>query len=185
MQEIIVSRRLCFIQGKVAFKIEAPYLAIKSIFDHQSVKDHYRYVERCDASPLAYFWGEAVSNCLRTFFLWERFRIEKNTKLALLDTLHVSRSQKCTDDRDKVYAVLGRTDWSDVVSSNYELSVEEVYQDLAKAYVEQRQSLMVLSYCLHSELSAGLPSWVPDWRVADDILPVQSIASVDGQFDGK
>lgn len=80
-----------------------------------------------------------------------------------------------TDDRDRVYAVLGicsDTERAMVGTPNYDLSVEELYIQIVVTFMRQHKSLNILCHrALFTkprpdleEREHRLPTWVPDWR---------------------
>jgi hypothetical protein len=94
------------------------------------------------------------------------------------------RFRKATDQRDKVYALIGlsssmQTDWVD-----YGLSVEETYETAARASIVASRRLDVLSHATpfttytdenlslkgyEKSKRLALPSWVPDWSLEFDL----------------
>lgn len=99
----------------------------------------------------------------------------------LLESLMVNRAFNATDQRDKVYAVLGmarvpmkagklsalQTHDNDSLVIDYSATVPAVYQYLAKYMINRDRNLDIL--CIlstHRNLgSSDLPTWAPDWRV--------------------
>lgn len=85
-----------------------------------------------------------------------------------------------SEPRDIIYAAKMLTPNAPNISPNYELSIMEVYRNAARAIIEDRDDLKILSYVLFSrrrheriwdstgDVSTGhewyWPSWVPDWR---------------------
>lgn len=80
-----------------------------------------------------------------------------------------------TDDRDRVYAVLGicsDTERAIVGTPNYDLSAEELYTQIVVSFMRQHKSLNILCHrALFTkprpdleETGQRLPTWVPDWR---------------------
>lgn len=80
-----------------------------------------------------------------------------------------------TDDRDRVYSVLGivsDTERAMVGMPNYDLSVEELYTQIVISFMRQHKSLNILCHrALFTkprpdleETGQRLPTWVPDWR---------------------
>lgn len=97
---------------------------------------------------------------------------------------------EATDDRDRVYAVLGicnDTDRAIVGTPDYTLSVEELYTQLVVKFMHQHKSLNILCHrALFTrrdpdleEPGRRLPTWVPDWRRWTDVAsrPVPSMVS--------
>lgn len=92
-----------------------------------------------------------------------------DTHLGLLDALSISRSRKCTDPRDHVYAVLGITRTS--IAPDYKKDTSWIWTMAALVAIEEDKSLNVLSLCQtapvdeeasNNETEPALPSWVPN-----------------------
>ena len=86
----------------------------------------------------------------------------------------IERSQhcKCSDPRDRVYAVLNmlQTFERDVkIKPDYTKTVSQVYRDVVLSILDHTSKLGKLRHCemqeqpLESSDSLKLPSWVPDW----------------------
>ncbi|KLU81109.1 hypothetical protein MAPG_00204 [Magnaporthiopsis poae ATCC 64411] len=115
--------------------------------------------------------------------LWESARYGAPAPLAMLNSeasrgtkfldlvglLRHSRDCKATDDRDKVYAVLGLADPQVYgLKADYRLGTTDIYISTARAIIETTKRLQILSAGQNPERANGLPSWVPDltspWR---------------------
>lgn len=91
-------------------------------------------------------------------------RTEDYTLSALL---HETKDSRCSDPRDKVYALLSFLD-QDIQSRiipNYNLSAKEVYEDAMRQHLEtgHRDGPMLLSTVEIREAIPNSPSWVPRW----------------------
>ena len=77
-------------------------------------------------------------------------------------------TRQCSDDRDRVFAMLGLCPEPVAlsISADYDNTVEEVFQNLAKNLIPHLPSLLVLAMAgLGHQIEQNLPSWVPDLRV--------------------
>lgn len=75
---------------------------------------------------------------------------------------------KCTEDRDRVYALMGITTDDVEIRPDYALSVGEVYKDVALQHLQQSKNLELLSSCQKRSVpnfEDKLPTWAPDWRI--------------------
>ncbi len=95
----------------------------------------------------------------------------------LLHILHSRHGSGVSDGRDMIYAHLGmlrdyesNLELSSLIRVDYNKSLSEVYTNLALYLLRRQQSF---DFLLHVENRAveernpELPSWVPDWTVAD------------------
>ncbi|KAH7007120.1 heterokaryon incompatibility protein-domain-containing protein [Ilyonectria destructans] len=92
----------------------------------------------------------------------------------LLDKLGLAREALATDQRDKMYCMLGLASDGSAFSHlvSYSKDVETVYEDFARLFVERDQAMQML-YQVDSRVSNALklPTWVPDWsRAANESL---------------
>ena len=75
------------------------------------------------------------------------------------------RNRESTDPRDRIYGMLGLAEESFMrrIPPDYTLSVEEVFERAAVAFIEQSKGLEILSH-VYGGYDSGLPSFVPDWE---------------------
>lgn len=84
-----------------------------------------------------------------------------------------------TDPRDKVFALLGFValdgPYPELITPDYEKSIEQVYLDVAKYLILTERTLHVLNQ-RHLPLSTSrhrsMPTWVPDWQVDTKIKTI-------------
>jgi hypothetical protein len=93
------------------------------------------------------------------------------------DLLTQTRRCKCTDPRDRIYALLGLLDQKYDIVPDYEKPIAEVYQDMFTSYMKKQHTygnLKLLAYCeMHDPASNG-PSWVPDWSRENKCEPLMT-----------
>ena len=96
------------------------------------------------------------------------------------DLLTMTKECKCTDPRDRVYALLNLSDFNYGIVPNYKKSVIEVYKDMFVASMKKQQpglNLKLLATCGTWELAEELPSWVPDLSPEKKCLPLRNQAA--------
>lgn len=101
----------------------------------------------------------------------------------MLSLLLKARDAFATDDRDKIFALMGLCgqDLSGF-APDYSLSIEEVFTRFSKYYIEKTGNLDILGAVEdHSySLKEKLPSWVPDWEVHPPALALSSLDQYTG-----
>ncbi|CCT70550.1 related to heterokaryon incompatibility protein (het-6OR allele) [Fusarium fujikuroi IMI 58289] len=103
----------------------------------------------------------------KQIFEIERLRMEwDDGKITtLLSLLQEFSSRKATDDRDKVFALLGLA--GDItIKPDYSLSTVQVYRSTVIDLIKHSGSLTALSGDMKRKNSGHIPSWIPDWSVA-------------------
>jgi hypothetical protein len=92
------------------------------------------------------------------------------TGSSLGSDLNRCRISRCSDPRDRIYALLNllnterRFQWLNIVP-DYTKSAEEVYEGLARKLFVGNQSLHYLMFCGLEKGRMKMPSWVPDWSL--------------------
>ncbi|KAL4964641.1 heterokaryon incompatibility protein-domain-containing protein [Aspergillus stella-maris] len=80
----------------------------------------------------------------------------------LLNVLVDASPYKCSDQRDKVFAVLGLMG-EKFIGPDYKISTESAYIGIAAYLIQQWQTLNIFALAGQSRSTLQLPSWVPDW----------------------
>ena len=90
----------------------------------------------------------------------------KRRYLPLWRLLFEFASRKCTDPRDRIYALQGlmKDSVNVLLQSDYTKSVEEVYSNATRHFIAQRASLDIICGHQYEKGLLGLPSWVPDYQ---------------------
>ncbi|KAF6228712.1 hypothetical protein HO173_011731 [Letharia columbiana] len=109
--------------------------------------------------------------------------------LAFGDIIRRSAPCKCSDPKDRIYAVLSLLDRSVEginIEPDYTKTTAQVYQDVVTRHVEHHKSLGMLKYCeLRNDMPAEMPTWVPNWTVADTATPLYSCGRACGHSEAK
>lgn len=117
----------------------------------------------------------------------------------ILDVLRGSHRFQATDERDRVYSVVGMTNtptrstsdnqvWPESPSHNqtylpvsYEKTISEVFQDVVKYCINADSSLAIISFNSPSRKAVTygakdiqLPTWAIDWRQTSDEAALRS-----------
>jgi hypothetical protein len=109
---------------------------------------------------------------LRDSRLLDRWQSSKAYNMRFLDMLEVTQNLLYTDERDRIYAILGLPYDSFYplstalrnVQPDYSKSTTQVFIDIASLCVENYELPRVLSQKdVSRQYTLPLPSWVPDW----------------------
>jgi hypothetical protein len=73
---------------------------------------------------------------------------------------------QATDPRDKVFAYLGIAKDGHMMVPDYTASVQKVYTDIVKSYLNKDQNMNIISKHHRGYNILSLPSWVPDWSIS-------------------
>jgi hypothetical protein len=91
-----------------------------------------------------------------------RAECQREGRLSLVSALSLSRNQKATDARDKVFSVLAFSP-IESIKPDYSLSAEWLYIQVAKSLVvAYGPRILSLGGLSNRSRIVGLPSWVPD-----------------------
>ncbi|KAG4428456.1 hypothetical protein IFR05_016061 [Cadophora sp. M221] len=95
----------------------------------------------------------------------------------LFQILESRRGSGVSDPRDMIFAHLGLTSPStqSMIHADYNKSIAELYEEIARAHIETYQDTSILSHVEDVDLChrrEGLPSWVPDW---ERVGPIKSM----------
>lgn len=164
IQEVAVAREVVVQMGRITISWDEFVTAL----------------ERCSGSHEMSDVIEAV----RTINTIRDAQSQKPYYMDLLVLLERFRHRFATDERDKVFALLGLTSSSLPqekvvrVTTDYAKSTAEIYTSLARDYVKVRRNLDILC---HASLPnyREIPSWVPDWSYCNG-LPVLPKCRISG-----
>ncbi|KAI2470208.1 hypothetical protein F4781DRAFT_186406 [Annulohypoxylon bovei var. microspora] len=87
----------------------------------------------------------------------------RNAGMDLQILLQATNNRKSSDDRDRVYALLGLLSHDLYITPDYHARPSDVYIRTARAIIRATGGLDVLSGNLGRKNRSDLPTWVPDW----------------------
>lgn len=128
-----------------------------------------------DSGHLRRIYTESVYQTFPTVFkLDPKHHLRSAT---LLDVLHLGRSCKASDPRDKVFGLMALVTAEQRLSANYSMSTADLYTQIAKGFDKSQASGIVAilgNLCYRSDearaQTQGLPTWVPDWSQCEPTL---------------
>ena len=151
VQEMVVSKRAFIHYGPVSAPWEMFVAALPQISTTSFPPD--------STKVLTYFTRQ-----VRDF---ERLRSEWHSRggAPLLSLLQGFSSRRASDERDKVFALLGLVTESQqgLVQPDYGAEVSEVYRSTALALVNDSGTLSIWNGDVARKNAMSLPSWIPDW----------------------
>ncbi|UPK92639.1 hypothetical protein LCI18_003574 [Fusarium solani-melongenae] len=92
-----------------------------------------------------------------------RSRWRESKGADLLSLLQEFSGRLATDERDKVFALLGLARGNKMIQPNYSLDTAEVYRQTIIGLIRDGGSLAALAGDLRRKNSQNIPSWIPDW----------------------
>ena len=93
----------------------------------------------------------------------------------LMTILRRTKGCKCTDQRDRIYAILNLVKMQERVHirPDYSKSTREVFEEVVLKSIFEAGRLSVITACeIHTTKLVELPSWVPDWTNARLCNPI-------------
>ena len=169
LQEFLISKRISFFCGK------------KSI----SRRD---FQDAILATWVCKVWNGLMDT--KAFYAgWNRRRMnqwysQRPHEMSLVAMMAYVGDSGATDERDRVYSLLGVAKDSDLIGTlDPKSTVYDVYSELVGSFISKYKSLDIICYAHLFNYSARkskdnktLPSWVPDWRasVEGKVIPVMA-----------
>ena len=139
--------------------------------------------KRWDHNP----YPEASKLGERIYQVRAMYGIESNDFLG--EIIRKMNPCKCSDARDRIYAVLSLLNSSDKdfkIEPDYTQTTAVIYKDVALNYIEHNQLLDILTFCeFQTTGPVELPSWVPNWAVAAIAQPLGNHGEASGRSKAK
>ncbi|KUJ14857.1 uncharacterized protein LY89DRAFT_783924 [Mollisia scopiformis] len=163
IQEIVVPQRVTMVYGSASAPWEMFVTAAQwNSYNRSSV---YPLPLPHEYSSVLTYFSQIVLDidCMRTVWRHEK-------ECDLLSLMRRSSGRKASDDRDKVFALLGLARGQTSIVPNYSLNVPEVFKETVLDLIRTTRSLDVLAGDLGRKDRQDLSSWVPDWSATYDDL---------------
>ncbi|KAL2866449.1 heterokaryon incompatibility protein-domain-containing protein [Aspergillus lucknowensis] len=100
----------------------------------------------------------------------------------LLDILVDASRYKCSDPRDKVFALLGLMG-EKYIGPEYHLPVENVYVGISAYLIKNCRTMNLFALAGQTKKAFNLPSWVPDWSQRLSPPSLDNFLRLDDQND--
>jgi hypothetical protein len=96
--------------------------------------------------------------------------------LDLMWCLKYFGTSECSDQRDRIYALLGFSSGANIIKADYSIPPAEVWLKVGLALIREGYSGLLVTTAAEQfyqgfERAAGLPSWLPDFSSPTDLLP--------------
>ncbi|KAI2467553.1 HET-domain-containing protein [Annulohypoxylon bovei var. microspora] len=169
VQELVLARETTVLCGQYEFDWET-MASISGHMAEQTSANTYQQHSYKNPAKLA-----AIKKDIQALQAAAKKDILDGTGNILLRSLIRCRTYEVSNDRDKVYSLLGlarrRHDSTISLYPRYDSSVSEVYTDVAEYLLEVSDDLHVLAHAEGDKFRqvSGLPSWAPDWSVKKDL----------------
>ncbi|TPX15914.1 uncharacterized protein E0L32_000248 [Thyridium curvatum] len=118
-----------------------------------------------------------------------RAPLTRRSRPTLLSLLHRFSSRKASDERDKIYALLGLAGDKEIIDADYTRDTLTTYRALFFSVVDKYGSLTPWVGDMMRKNSGNIPSWIPDWSSefgfeAADLrrFPLQDVYKACGQW---
>lgn len=152
-QEIVLAKNAVFRSGDKEVSLDVLGCALSWINTHLVYPMDHSEMEVNETLVNGY---HAATGALLT-----RKEYQNKGKLDLMDVLAETWMRECVNPRDHIYSLLGVVK-APMITIDYNLSVEKVYQNFAETLIMSSKSLDILRM-KQQPSNPALPSWVPDW----------------------
>lgn len=169
LQEFLISNHLRFYCGK-------------SSISRRNLEDAIFTIRSCRG------WDGQLMSRKAFYGAWNRRRMNqwyenRRKEMGLVAMMAYVGDCRATDERDRVYSLLGLAkDFKMIRPLDPNSTVEDVYTDLVRSFIKEYNNLDIICYS-HLFSNSGsstdakkLPSWIPDWRarVEGKVTPVMA-----------
>lgn len=85
------------------------------------------------------------------------------SRYGILEILIMTLHSQCSDDRDRIYGIVGLSSDAKVEKADYRLSARHIFLEFTLTYIQASKQLDIMLIDTQPRQSMQLPSWVPDW----------------------
>lgn len=98
---------------------------------------------------------------------------------SLEDLIYQTQASKCSDPRDRVYALLGLlpSGSSGEIKPDYSQTISQVYRDAVTKQLEQFGDCKILQSCELERSQTKMPTWVPNWSIRRESRPIELVSA--------
>ena len=98
---------------------------------------------------------------------------------SLEDLIYQTQASKCSDPRDRVYAMLGLlpNGPSSEINPDYSQSISQVYRDVVTKQLEEFGDCKILQSCELERNQTEMPTWVPNWSIRRESMPIDLVGA--------
>jgi hypothetical protein len=168
VQECILPAKGVLLYGPVSIDLDFLIKAFDSLSQHMLAdccSSHFSQTSHTTTK-----WIRKLGSDLCDIEIMREGR-QSGTRIGLWDALIRFRKRFATDDRDKIFGVLGMiTSWPSVpVVPDYRISAEALYLQIVTSEIIERKSLHPLHFPLQKHKFPKLSSWAVDWTAASEL----------------
>jgi hypothetical protein len=170
-------RRLWIVQ-EVVFNLDITFICGKRELSWIRLAKGLNHIQKWSKSQKNWALGHEIDTLYQVADLWKTnaFGLRNPSHLAdpehILDLVINFGTHRCTDDRDRIYAVHSLAHERNAhMPIDYSWDVYETYHRFALKCMADGRTVDVLSASaasLHFQSCTSWPSWMPDWRCMPD-----------------
>jgi Heterokaryon incompatibility protein (HET) len=116
------------------------------------------------------FYQEQIEidfNALNALTTLQRLRKRRQegdlARLTMLDILAMTVHSRSSDDRDRIYGIIGLATDATVSKPDYTLSAKDIFIEFTKSWIQSSRKLDIILIDTQPRPAMQLPTWAPDW----------------------
>ena len=158
LQEAVLAPYVQVVFGAVSIRLDNLSRAMATIASHTA--------ELCCLSSLPghYNLRQAIRGFLQNFIPVERLRHLRGSRVSIMDLCLEFLDGRVSEEHDRIYALLGLVNPPSQLIPDYRSPVHTLFTDVSANHLADSYSSSVLHLAGLDRETAGLPSWVIDWK---------------------